>query len=590
MIHKRNINENVNIYYLLVFFFILSFIYYYWFGDYVLFVQEKQFLFIFSGEYLKEYFLKPGGFIEIIGDFLTRFYINPLAGAFILSASLIIPAIILFKINKRLFPKQLFSQILLLIPSCLLLLMQTHYYHKLAYNVGFGLILLYFLLSIAKFKNYICFIVLAFFPLFYYLTGFYAWIFLFMYIIYSIIYEKGKYRYIYLGFLVIIAGISFIIFRFFIFLQPDNLLLFSPLPIVKDPKHDIIFYLMTGYVIFYPLFGKIHLSNKIIDKYPGMIVRISIMLIFSISVFFLSKLYNAQTRVLLQLQKCVFEKKWNEAIKLHETFASRNLIGQHFYNIALSETSQLCDRLFFGRQDFGSRSLILPFGQEHLKRGAYFFYSIGLINEAHRWAYESMVVYGYYPQGIKMLVKTNLINGNYRMARKYINLLKKSFNYRKWAIDYEKLLNNPEKIKSHQELGEKLKIAPKEDFFIQIDSPQNNIPMLFNSNPNNLKAFEYEMSWLLLTKNVEGIIKNIGRIKEMGYKKIPRHIEEAILVYIDRTKKLPELYGFIISPEIQRQFEQYVSDFKRYYNNRLLLQKQMNQKYNNTFWYYYHFK
>ena len=173
----------------------------------------------------------------------------------------------------------------------------------------------------------------------------------------------------------------------------------------------------------------------------------------------------------------------------------------------------------------------MPWGDEHLNRGAYFYYSVGLINEAHRWAYEEMVVYGYRPQNIQILVKTNLINGNYSMAVKYINILKSTLFYRKWAEDYEKLTGNPDLIISHPELGAKLKILPKDNFFIQFTEPQNNLPLLLGSRPDNRKAFEYYISWLLLAKDVEGAVNNIKGLKDMGYNQIPRHLEEAVWIY-----------------------------------------------------------
>ena len=134
---------------------------------------------------------------------------------------------------------------------------------------------------------------------------------------------------------------------------------------------------------------------------------------------------------MVKLERLIFEEKWDEAIRFQEKKPARNLIGEYFYNIALSETDQLCDRLFYGPQDFLAGSLVLPWGDAHLNRGGYFYYAIGLMNEAHRWAYEEMVVYGYRPQNIRMLAKTSLINGDYTMARKYINILKRTIYYRK---------------------------------------------------------------------------------------------------------------------------------------------------------------
>ena len=174
--------------------------------------------------------------------------------------------------------------------------------------------------------------------------------------------------------------------------------------------------------------------------------------------------YNSQTARVINLEKLVFEEKWIEAIEYQEKYPSENMIGQYFYNIALSETDQLCDRLFYGRQDFGTGSLILEWSSEHLNWGAYSFYTTGLINEAQRWAYEEMVVYGHRPQNMKLLAKTSLLTGNYRLAKKYAGILKNSLFYKTWAGKFEKMAEDTSLIRLDPELGKKLKILPQETF------------------------------------------------------------------------------------------------------------------------------
>ncbi|NQU54697.1 MAG: hypothetical protein HQ522_19415 [Bacteroidetes bacterium] len=590
MNQKTKITGANDFYYLLAFFFVLTFGYFHWVADYLLFFQEKQSLFVFSSEYFHEFLSKPGGLLELAGKFLTQFYLNTVIGSFILATTLTLTGTIFFKISKRLFIFKSGSLLFMLIPSCLLLMMQTHYYHKMEYNLGFLLVLLYFLLSILPGKKYNRYFALTLFPLFYYLAGAYSWIFLVMYIFYNLSFEKERQQYSFSVFLLSTALVSFVVFKEVLFLQSVDQLIQYPLPFVDDSKHRITFYLLTCYIALYPLAGKIIFSIRLKRVNTRFVALTSAFFIFSITIFSLYKAYNPQTARALQLEKLVFEENWAQVIELHENYPSKNLIGQYCYNIALSETDQLCDRLLYGRQDFSANSLILPWSNEYLRWGAYFFYSVGLINEAHRWAYEEMVVYGYRPQNIKLLAKTNLINGNYQMAKKYIDILKKTINYNDWAKEYEKLLNLPKRIASYPELGEKIKILPKEDFFIEIDNPQNNITLLLKANPNNRKAFEYEMSWLLLTKNVGAVVTNIKKMKELGYTRIPLHVEEAALAYLNSTGELPYLGGLTISHETQTRFGEYVSTFKSIRQNSSSDKEKMRENFGNTYWYYFHSK
>jgi hypothetical protein len=232
----------------------------------------------------------------------------------------------------------------------------------------------------------------------------------------------------------------------------------------------------------------------------------------------------------------------------------------------------------------------LPWGDEHLNRGAYFYYSIGLINEAHRWAYEEMVVYGYRPENIKLLAKTSLIDGDYKVARKYLNILKSTIYYRDWAKKYEKLADNPDLIKSDPELGAKLKILPKSNFFILFNEPQNNLPIILEAQPDNRRAFEYYLAGLLLTKNVEIIMNNISKMKDMGYTSIPRHIGEAIFIYYNSTKIIPDLGGLKINAETQLRFDHYFASYVEARKNPSTMKEKMQKEFGNTFWYYFHFK
>lgn len=575
--------------YLLAFFFFLVFIFFLWFGNPVLFSQESHSLFIFSGEYLQQYLLKPGGLLEYTGKFLTQFYSHPVIGSLLLAAILTLPGIILLKINKLLIPAALLPSFFLLIPSCLLLMMQIHYYHMMEYSLGFLLVLLFFWLSVLVTRKCNPFISLILFPFIYYLTGAYSWIYMGVYISCNLLYERGMQKYVHCFLLVVIALISLFIFKELLFLQPLEQLIQYPLPMIKGSYHKVASGLLTGYILLFPLWGKIIFLNSIkkLNKKPVSLI-FSLILLFT-TVAFVSKFYNPQTARVLQMEKLIYEEKWEEAIVFHENYPSLNLIGQYFYNIALSETDQLCERLFQGRQDFNANALILPWKNEYLNWGAYFFYSVGLINEAHRWAYEEMIVYGSRPQNIKLLVKTNLINGNYEQAQKYIDLLKRTINYKRWAKEYERLLADTMLIHSHPELSKKRELIPGENFFIRITSPQNNIPLLLKSKPNNKKAFEYQMAWFLLTKDVTAIIDNIGQMKNMQYRRIPRHMEEAILAYYNSTGKMPDLLGLMIDKKTVENFKQYVSTFKTYRDTPPLLQQKLKERFGNTFWFYFHF-
>ncbi len=570
--------------------FLGAFAYYCFPGNYILYFQETQTLFLFTGEYLHKYLLKPGGPLEYIARFLEQFYAGRLAGSILLAVVLTLPAIILHRINRHLIRGSSFSLPLFMVPSLLIMVMQANYYHLMEYNLGFVFVLAFYLFFISYGGKYKHFGVFVTFPVLYYLAGAYIMIFLVMYILHSLVTADGKQRLIHSLTLIIIAALTFLLYWKVIFLQTVEQIILSPLPLLENPSYRLIFILLTGYIAFYPLICRIP------GRYKGYSLKKRIyplsltILLAAAALWFVFRIYNPQTARVVEIEKLVFAGRFEEAIEFHEKKPSRNLIGQYFYNYALSETGQLCERLFSGHQDFSAGALVLPWGGEHLNRGGYFFYSVGLINEAHRWAYEEMVVYGIRPQNMQMLARTSLLSGDYRMARKYLNILKKTIYYRKWAKEYEEMADNPELIRMHHDLGARMELQPENNFFIQFNEPQNNLPWLLEGNPENRRAIEYYLAGLLLTKKVEIIINNLSSMQESGYTSFPRHIEEAILVYYNSTGDFPDLGKIRMNRETPARFDRYLSGYLAARQDPSSMKETMEKDFGNTFWYYFHFR
>lgn len=575
-----------DIYLMLIMFFSCTFIYFRWIADYLLFYQEQQFLFTYTGEYIREFFLKPGGILELSGKFLTQFYADKTLGSILLSGVLTLLVYLFFCIKRKKTESTSFIPLLLL-PSSLLLLMQSDYDHLMELNLGFVFVLIVLLIQ-DTFLNRKHYFILIIYPLIYYILGSFAWLFLVIHV-FTLLISGEKSRFVNASLIIAEGAIIPLFFKKFIFLGSYSDLYFSPVPFIDDHFHNILMIVCAIYFLIFTLFraksAKIKSSIFINRSFNLISMVMTLLVTFS----FLLKHNDSRTGKVIHIEELIYKGKYNEAIDYQEKEASANLLSQYFYNIALTETDQLCDRLFFGRQDFGTGSLLLPWGDKHLSWGAYFFYGAGLANEAERRAYEEMVAYGKNPQNMTMLIKTNLVNGNYRMADKYIGVLKNTFYYSKEANDFGKLISDTALLLSDADLGGKKKIQPGFDFFIYVDSAENNLPMLINNSINNKKAFEYLMSWLMLNKNVEAVINNASLMKKLGYTRIPRHIEEAILMYNNSTGKYPDLEGLTITRDSQERFQSYFNAYVKARNNPSSLKERMKIGFGNTYWYYYHF-
>jgi hypothetical protein len=287
----------------------------------------------------------------------------------------------------------------------------------------------------------------------------------------------------------------------------------------------------------------------------------------------------------MNFDKLVYDQKWDEVIRQQEKLQSSNIVEQYYYNLALSEKGELCSRMFFGLQSNGAMALTLERNDEQSFRAMYFYYTVGLTCEAHHLAYELMVQHGYRPENIKMLIKTELINGNFKIAERYIGVLKKTLHYKNWAKKYEKMLFKPEQVNSDPELGGKIRLLPKNDFLAVTDN-FGNLDRLVNENPGNRIAFEYRIARMLLEKDLMEVGAEVKDLKGLGYVHIPRHIEEAIVSLVNITSKFPEMGGLLISNDTDHRFIKYFSDLKPFRGDRNLVEKGIKKADKNTFWYY----
>jgi hypothetical protein len=564
------------------FIFIVSIIYFFIFAKGLLFYHESRSLFIFSDEYFKKFFVKPGGPLEYAGNFLSQFYYLPFTGALIQTILLIAFFLVFIKITGKLLNKS-YSLIFALLPFGLLLFLQANYYHSVHYSLGFLILACFFLVFISLSKLGLRYVILVLFPVLYYLIGSFALIFPLLILIYIIFYERGIHRYTMIVFTLLWGVITLMIFKEIIFFQPWGQLLKYPLPYIAFSKLPALYNFLLCYIILLPLLVRFINIQKV-DVNP-----VSFLAAFILIVFFLSKSYNRDLMSFFQIEKAFCRQDYDLVIRLQENSKTKNSNSQYFYNIALAEKGLLCSRMFFGSQDFGTKTLFLQRNQENNSRALYFYYAIGLTGEAHHLAYESMVVNGYRAENLKILVKTELIKGNYKIAGGYMDILKKTLFHRRWVSRYERMLFHPELVSSDPELGEKIRLTPRNDFFISPNDIQNVIKYL-SVNPENKKAFEYKLAWLLLKKDVKALIQEIPEMKNMGYSTLPRHIEEAVIEYIYLNREFPSLGGLGINGVTESDYNKYLTVFKRFRGNQGELRQEVKKTCGNSFWYYSRFK
>jgi len=572
-------------------FFAGSYIYFGFFADYILFYQEKSSLFIFSHDFLIENIHQPGGLLIWLAKFLSTFFYYPVAGAVIVSAVIILIILSISKIIGLLTGKD--AKIFPFIIGLTLFSLQTEYRFFLYNNLGILLQLALFWLAIKYLKQVNGWIPVAINPLWYFATGGFAWVFLLM-LTFCFIFDKEKKGWIKIIALWCLNFLIIYISKEILFFQPLKILLLFPFTEANTGLQQVYFLSVTGILSILPLISKIKLrvpSRISVSEFTGSII----ITIFMILILFIIGLQRFDKKIeqYFHVENLFYQHKYNEVIAFNSANPSTNSLTIFLNNIALCEKDKLNDLLFHFPQSPDGQTLFLKWEMsgEILRRGGYFYYTIVMVNEAHRWAFENMVMRGLTPEGLKMLIKTELINRNYEVASKYIAILKHTIFYKKEANAFEKLLFNDAAVNTDSELGPKKQNKLNTDFFSITDDPYINIERVLANDSLNKKAFEYKVAFLLLRKDYQGIAKILPKFENLGFTKFPVHVEEAAMILSLFTNgKLPSLGNLVINRNTELRWNQYLSVFQQYKTDLKVAEPALRKQFGNTFWYYVFYK
>jgi hypothetical protein len=572
-------------------FFAAALLYFMFFGNYIFFYQEKSSLFIFSVDFLSESIRQPGGLLLWLGKFLSTFYSLPVAGAIIVSSILTLVMILVSGIITLLTGKN--ASLIPFIIGASLFWLQTDYRFMLFNTLGFLAelgILMVALHNRTIIKGWLPVLLV---PVLFFISGGFLWIFLFSMTFYYGFFEKKKGWIRIIG-LWLITLVTFFLSKEFIFFQSGKTIMTFPYSDLNTGSQSILFLLVAVIISIFPVISEIKIRLPWISGRSDLTINLIKSFILVIIVIIIgTERFDKKARDFFHVEKLFFEDKYNEIIDFNTSNPTGNILTLFLNNIALCETGKLDDMLFHFPQNKEGKTLFLKWEivNEILDRGGYFYYSIGMINEAHRWAYENMVMKGYTPEGIKMLIKTELINGNYEVASRYIKLLMRTLHYRNDAAIFEKMLFSDSLVISDNELSRKRRIRIQNDFFLITDDPYINIEMILGSDSLNRKAFEYKMAYMLLKKNFKGIENDLPVFEKLGFTRLPVHAEEAALALsVSKKGILPDMGSLQISKNTELRWNQFISVLKQNGNDVKKAEPALRSRFGDTFWYYVFYK
>ena len=217
---------------------------------------------------------------------------------------------------------------------------------------------------------------------------------------------------------------------------------------------------------------------------------------------------NFKAEKVMQYDFMATHQQWNRIIEAINKEKPNNQIGVTVQNLALAMHGVLLDQMFNYNQN-GIAGL-LPDVKEDATSPiptAEAFYQLGMINVAQRTVFEAQeAILDFQKSGrcYKRLAQTNLINGQYEVARKYLSALQKTLFYRSWANETILLLGDEKAIAQHPEYGRLRQMAYQEEFYFSDHVTPEMLQSLYFSNTDNRLAYQYLVAYYLLTGDREG--------------------------------------------------------------------------------------
>jgi len=590
------------------------------------YVTQRDFPVFFTGwSFLKNFLVYPGGPVEYVAAFLSQGYYYSWLGALIITLA----ALLIYLGMRRLITLVGggYSKVISYIPAIGLLIIYNRYLHPLvmflALLTAIWFLLLYEKISL-RFGVLRWLVFLIMFAILYYIACGASLLFVVLVVFYEIFVRRNLFfggLYLLFGFVgAWLVGVYILDLEF-----TDAYLYLSPfyweakrgnIPILKDfAKITTIclYFLIAAVLMSLSLWqklvknrlswrrtesgepGKWSVINKVLQYFwfgrGGWVLQTAVLLVITTASLIFS--FDSAHKKFLNLLYFANHGRWYSVLEQVRKISlySYNIYVNHYINLALYHTGRLGSNMFSCPQKkeclFGLRAKNTRLRQSV---GSNIFMELGLVNLAEKQTYECLENIGNYPPILKRLAMINIAKGQVETARVFLRVLSKDLIYGREAKDILHRLDVDPQLSGDDEVRRLRSTTLVEDWVASVEGIlANSLLKLLERNRHNRMAFEYLMAYYMLTGKLEQIVSNIYRLDDFEYNGIPRHYEEAILLYMSITGKKVNLYGRRISGESLKRFNQFNSLYHRLKNDMRAAGKALGPDFGDSYFFYYVF-
>ena len=546
-------------------------------SDFLWKVQQYN-LFLYSSLFFKQMMTVSGGMLSYLGTFFTQFFYHPWIGVIMLCSWWLL----LMWLVKRTFAVSEKWLVVTLIPAALLLVanMDLGYWiyvmklhgHFFSSTIGTtaGVALLWGFRKLPeKLWLRICYVVLvvaAGYPL----MGIYALTAAFLMGVWIWRLSRKVTPNIILSAITLlaIAAIPLIYYRYVYFQTNIHDIYYTALPIftITETLHayHIPYYLLAvcflGFVVAYNPTS--HTEQKDVQgkqkakgsktkeksKKPilNWILQGAILAAITVGVWhFWYKDDNFHHE--LRMERCIEQADWEGVLeegKKQDGEPTRAIVMMH--NLALSRLGLQCENMYSFPKGSKKTNTSVPVYMYNTA-GRLIYYHYGVMNECHRMCMEEGVEYGWSVELLQYMVRNAIFTNEKQVAKKYLNLLRKTQYYGDWADHMESLINNPELLSSDMETGPITHMLNYADIQSQGDSyvEKNLMTMLSETDSNDPYFQEQAVLGAMWTRNTSNFWARFEQYLNLHPNRpVPRIFQEAAYLFgnmeqLSFTEELP---------------------------------------------------
>jgi hypothetical protein len=559
--------------------------------NYHLHYQEQLQMFLFTSDYFSNLASCPGGIADYLGTFFVQFYYYSWIGALIIAVMLVILQQQMCSLSGKLKFGSLFYP-LTFIPSVLFwaLLCDENFLLTalIAVIITVGFVQIYTLLRQPRLRIIAFVIILA---TLYWIVGGVFWVFGVLCLVVELLHfkqlTKMQWGVLIIGFLLIATASPFVAKNF---LQYPLSRLWWGLSYYRYPVVSPYMLLLVWLsLILIPII--IRFLPAIKSKSTFIIVVFTQLIVLSVLCGWLIRsTADGDKEEIMAYDYRVRTQNWTAVISMANHKDPAAPLSVACLNLALSKSGTMGDCMFRYYQN-GPEGLLPTFQRDFTLPfiAGEMYYHLGFLNTSMRYAFEAMEAIPDYKKSsraIKRVAEVNLLNGEYRVATKYLHLLQHTLFYSDWADSTLLCVGNKSRIDMNKEWAALRKYQFTQDFLFSEEEKDQMLGLMVTHCPTNKMAYDYLMAYALLTKDLKHFVQYYQLGKTYGYRNTPAHYQEALIfIWANKTSQLNNS-PWPIDESVKKAFSDYAKLYSAVQKDDAMALNDFTQ----TYWYYLNFR